>query len=136
MSNSDKLSYTEIKFIKKLASGMGRVQAAQESFNVNSYGSAAVTATKTLKKVNVQQALEEALIKHGITVDKAVEPIKHALKATKQISVGEEVYESVDHNIRLKASQMALNVLGVNKQEQTGNTFVFNQTERKYIDVD
>lgn len=91
--------------------------AAQKVFPNQTPGAAAVSMTRELKKANVQEAVQQALVKHGITLDKAIQPISDALEATRQSGFGEDATEVIDHSTRLKASGMALKLMGADKGE-------------------
>ncbi len=83
--------------------------------------SAEVLVSRQLNKVNVKEALELSLAKHGISVDSVVEVVADGMKATKTVILGskEEAFADVvtDHSIRLKAAGMAANFMGLGKQE-------------------
>lgn len=98
--------------------------------------SAEVSVSRELNKANVKEALEYALDKHGITIEKATAPIADALDAVKQNQFTGEF--TVDHSIRLKAAGMALDVLGAkgDKDKPQGNTYIFNKgdiVKSKYV---
>ena len=97
--------------------------------------SAEVSVSRELNKANVREALEKALDKHGITIEKATAPIAEGLQAMKQNNFTGEF--TVDHSIRLKAASMALDVLGAKgEKEKGGDTFIFNKgdiVKQKYV---
>lgn len=100
--------------------------------------SAEVEVSKNLNKPNVKEALQVALEKHGITIEKATKPIADGLEAMKQNNYTGEF--TVDHSIRLKAAGMALDVLGAKgqKPESEGNNFhlhVHQSEQRKKYDL-
>lgn len=96
---------------------------------------AEVMFSRELKKDDVKLALELALDKHGITIEKATAPIADALDAVKQNQYTGEFM--VDHSIRLKAAGMALDVLGAKgEKDKGGNTYIFNKgdiVKKKYV---
>lgn len=105
----------EAKFVQGMAEGKTQQRAAFEAFNAQKLETASVMADEILKKPRVQEALEKALDHHGITIEEAVKPIADGLKATRTMvnSENQEVAREVpDHSIRLKASGMALRLLG------------------------
>lgn len=102
----------------------------------NTPQSAEVRVSRELNSVKVQEALQIALSKHGITIEKATKPIADGLEAVKQNQFTGEF--TVDHPIRLKAAGMALDVLGAKgeKDKPSGNTFIFNKgdiVKSKYV---
>ena len=122
-----KLTIKQKKFVKAYVAndGNGR-DAAKAVYDVKTDNVAASIASENLTKPNVKQAIEQALAKHEITMDAAVKPIADGLKANREIEVdGQVVATQPDHSIRLKASGMALKLMGAEKQEG-GNTFNFN----------
>lgn len=129
------LTIKEKKLVKGVAAGKTKRQAARDAGYVGSDEVVSVTASQTLSKPNVKEALELTLVKHGITLDAAVAPIADALKADKVHIVGngdQAMAEIVpDHSIRLKASGMALNLMGANKQEGSININFINQVQEK-----
>lgn len=123
-----KLTIKQKKFVKAYIAndGNGR-DAAKAAYDVKTDGVAASIASENLNKPNIREAIEQALAKHEITIDAAVKPIADGLHATRTIVAGdhEQGLEVADHSIRLKASGMALKLMGAEKQEG-GNTFNFN----------
>jgi hypothetical protein len=100
--------------------GLPQQVAAEAAFPNQTPGAAAVSMSRALKDANVQEALAEAFAKYGIDIDTAVKPIGDALKAERVVIVGkgDDAFADVqpDHAIRLKASGMALNLMGIGKQ--------------------
>lgn len=99
--------------------------------------SAETLVSRELKKVEVKEALESALAKHGISVDSVVEVVADGMKATKTVILGnkEEAFADVvtDHSIRLKAAGMAANFMVMGKQEGQIN-FNFNNYAKEQRD--
>lgn len=128
-----KLTVKEQKLIKGVAAGKSQTQAAKDAGY--SPKSAHEIASKTLKKVDVQEALQQALVKHGIDLDSAIAPIGKALTATKILITGKddqafaEVVEDVD--LQLKGSDRALKLMGVSNPESTTVNINFNQIANK-----
>lgn len=132
MANTPKLTIKEVKLIKALVSGKTMGEAGMLATGSTTPESGAVQAGRMLKRVGVQEKLEEAFKTHGITVDAATKPIADGLKADKVhiVGNGEQAMAEVvpDHSIRLKASSMAFNLMGVGRnQEPQGNTYNFVQ---------
>lgn len=136
------LTVKQKKFVKAYVAndGNGR-EAAKAVYDVANDNSASQLASENLSKPNVKLAIELALEKHQITMDAAVAPIADGLKATRTIvsSDNHEVgLEVADHSTRLKASGMALKLLGAEKAEggTTVNSFgnLLMQQKGKYDD--
>lgn len=96
---------------------------ARELYPNATQGSAEVSVSRELKKANVKEALEIALAKHGITPDSIVGVVAEGMKANRVVQVEGDFYETevADHSIRLKASGMAANFMGLGKQEGSIN---------------
>lgn len=127
-SKKRELTVKEQRLIKGIVEGKPKYKAAEAAGY--SPKSAAVIATETLKKPNVQEALQAAFEEHGITVSKVIKPIADGLQAEKVHIVGNgdaAMAEVVpDHSIRLKASSMALGLM-VPKSEGTTVNINFNK---------
>lgn len=136
-----KLTLKQAKFVTEVAKGKSGTQAALAAYDTTSVDVAKNIASETLRKPNVQEALAIAFEKHGITLDRAVKPIADGLEAEKVhiVGNGEQAMAEVvpDHGIRLKASGMALRLMGADS-EPTGNTYNFVQVieeqKDKYAD--
>lgn len=105
----------EAKFIQAKLAGKSATEAAK----IAGYSkkSAHISGSKLMKRSHIQEALFFTLEDLGITFQKAVKPITEALEATRVVIIGngEEAMADVqpDHNVRLKASSMALDLLGL-----------------------
>ena len=125
-----KISVKEAKLVKGVASGKTKRQSGIDAGYTGSPETVQVTVSKALKKANVQEALQEAFVKHGIDIDSAIAPIGKALKATKVVITGNdtdghfaEVVEDID--LQLKGSDRALKLMGINQeQNNVTNNFV------------
>jgi hypothetical protein len=119
-----KLTIKQKKFVKAYVANDGNgTQAALQTYNTVDEKTAGVIAVENLAKPSIKEAIESALVKHEITMDAAIKPIADGLRATKEF--GENRIEIVDHSTRLKASGMALKLLGAEKQEQSSGTNIF-----------
>jgi len=127
------LTPKEIKLVKGIAEGKTKQAAALVAYKSSTPEIASVTASKALKKTNVQEALAEAFAAHGITIDHAIAPIGKALKATKVVihGNGDEAFAEVveDVELQLKGSDRALKLMGIG--QQTGDVTInfINQSE-------
>lgn len=136
MPTKKPLTIKEKVLIKGVAAGKTKRQSAREAGFTGSDEVVSVTASKVLSKSNVKEALELALVKHGITLDAAIEPIGKALTATKVVITGNdtdghfaEVVEDLD--MQLKGSDRALKLMGVGKEEGGVNITFINQVREK-----
>lgn len=113
------LTIKQRKFVNEYVAndGNGR-EAAKAVFRVTTDGSAATLATQTLNRPNVKAAIENALKTHGITIEKATKPIADGLQATREVATKGGMVERADHPTRLKASGMALKLLGADQKEE------------------
>lgn len=114
-----KLTIKQTKFVKEYVKTDGNgTEAALSSYDTKDYATAAAISSENLNKPLVKEAIELALLKHEITIESAIQPIADGLKAVKSFPVAEGVtVDTVDHSTRLKASGMALKLLGAEKQE-------------------
>jgi hypothetical protein len=129
-----KLTIKQAKFVKAKAEGKTGVAAAQEAYPNLDYNSARVVASQNLAKLNIQEALEAEFTRQGITLEAIVKPIKDGLTASKINIVrdplgGEDsafAEETPDHSIRLKASSMAAQFIGIGRNNNEGGTTTLN----------
>lgn len=123
MVQSKSLTQKQLTIVEGKLKGKKQRQIGCEVYPGQTPGSAAVSVSRELRNANVQEYLQEALSRHGITIDEAVKPIGEALKATKVVimrdraaskeeSANSAFAEEVsDHATRLRASAMALGLL-------------------------
>lgn len=139
MATKPKLTIKQTKFVKAYVAtnGNGR-QSALMSYDTTSQDVANAIAVENLQKPSIKEAIEQALIKHEITMDAAVKPIADGLLATRTVGFGEDALETVDHSTRLKASGMALKLMGAEQKSDTpaGNIFINNANfnSKKYVE--
>lgn len=120
-----KLTPKQQKFVEGVAKGKPLYKAALEAYDTDSPRVASVIAAENIAKPSVRDALIPILEKHNINLDTAIAPIGEALQAVKQdITTGS--WEP-DHSTRLKASDRALKLMGVNSTEQGNVTYNFTQ---------
>ena len=121
-----KLTVKQTKFVKEYVKNDGNgTKAALAAYNTTSEDVARSISSENLAKPSIRYEIDKALIKHNITMDAAVKPIADGLQATRAIPTADGFVEGVDHTTRLKASGMALKLMGADRQEG-GNTFNFN----------
>lgn len=127
------LTTKQEKFVKEYVKGQlanptePQYKAALKTYDIDKektpkarYEIANAISNENLKKPSITFAIEKALKKHDITIDSAIKPIKDGLEAKRVIGSTDtgEVIETIDHNTRLKASSMALKLMGADKKDQ------------------
>lgn len=133
------LTPKEIKLVKGIAEGKTKQKAALEAYNSSTPEIASVTASKVLKKANVQDALAEAFERHGITIDAAIAPVGKALKATKVVihGNGEEAFAEVveDIELQLKGHDRVMKLMNLGKDASDSpkviNNFIMLSADKK-----
>lgn len=126
-----KLSPIDTKILKGKLEGKKQVEIAREVFPNNTQQSGEVLVSKALRKINLQAALEAALIRNGITIDKALKPIEKALNAknreiihrrtetgsgkTREVIIEDEIVETDNLPLQLQASDRARELMGIGK---------------------
>lgn len=120
------LTIKQKKFVKEYVKRDGNgTKAALAVYNTTSEDVARSISSENLAKPSIREEIDKALMRHEITMDAAVKPIADGLQAERVTMTENGVDTSPDHSIRLKASGMALKLMGAEKQEG-GNTFNFN----------
>lgn len=144
LNKDKKLSTRQNRVIKAKVkadlAGISQAQVALEVFPNQTPAAASVSFTRTLKEANVQEELAKAFAQHGIDIDSAVKPIGEALKADRVVIVGkgDDAFADVqpDHSVRLKASGMALGLMGFGSKQSGEVTINFinhsNEQRGKY----
>lgn len=129
-----KLTIKQAKFVKEYIKNDGNgTQAALKTYDTDDEKTASVISAENLGKPRIQEAIEKAMVKHEITPEAAIKPIADGLKAVRTLGEGEG--EVIDHATRLKASGMALKLLGADKDDNKGgNTFNFTQINAEIKD--
>lgn len=138
MPKVDGLTVKEIKLIKGILAGKTKQAAAMEAYNASTPEAASSIASNTLKKVNVQEALQAELAKQGLTLDKVVAPVVKAMNATIKVRVDGETIDTGqdDLEMQLKGHDRAMKILNVNQAKEGGNTIIFNKGDvvaSKYV---
>lgn len=130
-----KLTVKQAKFVKAKAEGKTGVQAAMEAYDTTDYRVANTIAVENMQKLTIQQAVEQSMERQGLTVDLVIKPIVDGLVAKKYMGEGNPI-EVPDHSTRLKASGMALDLMGAKRGEAQGTTIIFNKgdiVKSKYV---
>ena len=120
--------------------GVSQATIAKQLYPNASPGSAQVSVSRELKKANVQQALQIALAKHGLTPDSIIGVVGEAMKAEKTVIIGKEenafADQVPDHGIRLKAAGMAAGFMGLNKNNEAPSLHFHQHLEDKKSDYE
>lgn len=97
---------------------------ALEVFPNQTPEAARVSMHEVLRKPTVQEALENAMAKYGLTTDTLAASVGSAMGAYKTVQVEGDLIETevADHSIRLKAAGMAANWMGVGKNNDGSST--------------
>lgn len=102
------LTYKERLLVEGVVSGKTQAQSAIDAGY--SQRSAAVLASKTLKKVNVREAIIISMTANNLNLDDIVKPLADGLKAVKIDRYGNRL---PDYNTRLKYVDIILKIMGV-----------------------
>lgn len=128
MAKQSTLTIKEITLIRGILEGKTKQAAALAAYDTTDPNTASAIASATLKKANVQEALQAALSKRGIDVDKIIAPVAKALEATIKIRVDGAVIDTKEDDLemQLKGHDRAMKILNVNqKDDGGGNTINF-----------
>lgn len=117
------LTVKQRKFVKAVAEGKPKYKAAMEAYDVKEPTTAAVMASETLSKPNIQEALQVELARQGITLEQVVAPVTRALAD-----------DSIE--TQLKGHDRAVKILGLKQNEGGNTTIIFNKgdvVKDKYV---
>jgi hypothetical protein len=132
-----KLTMKQAKFVKAKTEGKSGTQAYMEAYETNNAKVASVEASRLLAKPSIQEIVQESMERQGVTVDLVVKPIVDGLNANKIHITDSGIEHSPDHSVRLKASGMALDLMGAKSRGEAGNTtIIFNKgdvVKDKYV---
>lgn len=130
-----KLTVKQAKFVKAKAEGKTGTEAAMIAYDVKDETVASAISSENLRKPSIQQAVQESMAKQGLTIDLVVKPIVDGMTASKDFydKEGNYIDSTPDHSTRLKASGMALELMGAKNKGDTTVNINFNQhmTEQK-----
>jgi len=117
-----KLTVKEAKLVQAKAKGLTHKQAAEAAgYSMRGKDTSIIsTAGQTLNKPHVKEALNIALIKHGIDLDSSIAPIGKALHAMKQNEFTGEITEDI--KTQLMGSDRALKLMGIGQDRDNGST--------------
>ena len=125
-----RLTVKQTKLVQGIAQGKTVKVAGQEAGYGTTPESSRVIAHEVLRNPTVQEALQVALEKNGITLDRAIAPIGKALVATKVLITGkdEDAFAEVvdDIDVQLKGSDRALKLMGISQGDTNNQTVNIN----------
>lgn len=119
-TKTSKITVKETKLVNGIAKGKSKRQAGIDAGYGGKPETVSVHVSHALRKESVQQALQDAFVKHGIDIDSAVAPIGKGLKALKMNEFTGEVTE--DLKTQMQASDRALKLMGINQNTEGGTT--------------
>jgi phage terminase small subunit len=127
-----RLTQKQQGFVRDYVKMKNGTKAIIKNYKVTKEKTASAMAVENLGKPSIQNAIDKALVKHNITLDRALKPIDNGLNAMKQDNISGAISE--DLNIQLKASDRALKLLGVTQSNsgQTAFVNVINIDKEKY----
>lgn len=117
-SKPKKLTVKEAKLVKGIAEGKKKRQAGFDAGYTGKPETVSVDVSKTLKKPNVQEALQVELARQGITLEQVVAPVTRALTD-----------DSIE--TQLKGHDRAMKILGANQPREAPININFNQVVQK-----
>jgi hypothetical protein len=119
-ANKAPLKPRELRYVKAKAEGKNDRHAVLDAGITTNPASADVIGHRLSRNPNIQEAVAQALADAGITLPKAIQPIADGLEATRDVydKEGNFIDSSPDHTTRLKASGMALDLMGARKQQE------------------
>lgn len=128
-------SQKQKKAIANLVENGGNVSKAMRDAGYS------VETAKTPAKLTQSKGFQNLMKQMGVDDEKLVHVLREGLEATETIVMGKESSESFvdivpDHKTRHKFLETAIKLKGLNKEEATGNTFIFNQgdlVKKKYV---
>lgn len=137
MTQRKPLTIKQAKFVKAKLEGKSGTQAALEAYDTTPKVARTIAA-ENMAKPNIREILQAEFAKQGITLEAIVKPIADGLKADKVVIVGkdEDAFADLqpDHSIRLKASGMAAQFMGIGKNQTEVNVnFIAHAQEQRDI---
>lgn len=109
------------KFIKEYIETGNGTLAAKKAYNPRNDNVAATIAKENIRKPQIRDAIQQAMIKANLTPDRLARVVDDAMNATKVKELEGDYYVSdvPEHNTRLRAAQLAGNWLGLGKDGGT-----------------
>lgn len=127
-----KLTDKQRKFVKAKLEGKTGVEAAMIAYPSVDYSVANAIAGENLKKPSIQEALEAAYAKRGLTIDALVAPHADALTANKVVPIEGDFYETdvPDHTTRMNASKNLAQFIGLGRTGEGTTNYNFINLSR------
>ena len=118
----------QTKFVKAIAEGKPAYKAAALAYDIKSKDKMNVAnaiAVENLQKPTIREAIDALMVKHNLTIDSALIPIKKGLSAKKVVQIEGDYFETEvdDLDMQLKASDRVLKLHGAYKDQGTGTNF-------------
>lgn len=133
----DKPTVKELKLVKAIAAGKNQTEAGLFADPNRAPESARVWANTTLQKTTVQEALENAMVKHGIDLDTTIAPIGKALRAKRRDINGQgELVITDDLEMQLKGTDRALKLMRIGQDTQAPSIHFHQHLEEKRANYD
>lgn len=126
----------ERKLVQGIAEGKSKRQAAKDAGYTGSNETISVRASTVLKKDNVRELLNQALLRHNITIDRVLAPVDEALTGIKQMVVEGKIMEVEDIDLKLKGHDRAVRLMGLIQPANNGDTtniFINSSSEQQGI---
>lgn len=115
-------------FVTEYLKNRNGTKAAKKAYKIKSESVASTIAHENLKRPNIQEAVSMAMLKHDLTLDKALVPIAKSLRAKKVIQIEGDYFETDvdDLDLQLKGSDRVLKLMGIN-QNNNNSTVIFTE---------
>ena len=115
-----KLTIKEAKFVKAKADGKTDIEAGLIA-GAKSKQAASKYGQRLSKNVQIQELLQEELIKQGITPKEIIKPVVKALSAKRVVQIEGDFFQTEvdDVDLQLKGHDRAVKLLGLGKDNET-----------------
>lgn len=120
MANKD-LTPAQAKLVKGIAEGKTKLQAGTEAGYGNNPNSTSAIVSETLRIPRIQEALQNEMLKQGITLEQVVAPITRALSD-----------DSIE--LQLKGHDRAIRILNGQSKDGGNTTYNFNNVQVTHKD--
>lgn len=131
-----RLTVKERKLVKGIVEGKTKTEAYIDAYDTKGHlPTVQAEASRTASKPHIKEAIELALQKQDLTIERIVQPLVDGLSATKSNHLG-ELTPTPDHSIRMTASDKLLGLLGAKGSGQQGNVPSLTFIAKQYITKD
>lgn len=135
MAREGELTVKQARFVKEYAENGGNgTKAALVAYDIEDPNTASSIATENLRKPDIREAVNNAMVAAGLDAESLLKPIKAALEAeTNHYEYDKDgrrkLTKVVDHGTRLKASELGLKLAGALTKDGTATNvnISFNQ---------